>query len=88
MANSENILPNSPSQSDKKVKEIYRAVRGGCVIEVSDGTVIYERIKGVPAEAIARAMNEIAAEGVLREWDWKNVERRLFEQGFIKECRA
>lgn len=69
-------------------KELYKADKDGYVIEISDKCVVYHPVDNVPAKEIAKAMNELAAEGVPEEWDWKNVERRLFEKGIIQECRT
>jgi hypothetical protein len=71
----------------KKMKA-YKATRAGCVVEIADGSVIYEPIEGISAREIAAAMNELKAEGVPEEWDWKKVERRLYEKGVIAELRA
>ncbi|HEY7307228.1 MAG TPA: hypothetical protein VH601_24100 [Bryobacteraceae bacterium] len=54
------------------------------MIEIDDGTVIYEPIEGFPAKAIASAMNELAAEGVPEEWDWKKVSCRLQRAEWLK----
>lgn len=66
----------------------YKAIRNGCVIETDDDCVIYERIEGIPAKEIAQVMNEMKAEGVPEEWDWRKVERRLFDKGIVQECKA
>jgi len=69
-------------------KNTYKSTPDGCVIEIADGCVVYEPLQGIPAKQIARAMNQLKAEGVAEEWDWKNVERRLFQLGVIKQLRA
>jgi hypothetical protein len=65
---------------------LYRATRGGCVIETEHNTVVYEPLEGVSPQAIADALNWYHVLGI--NADWRLVEQRLVEQGVLSECRA
>lgn len=69
-----------------KEKELYRATREGCVIETKGGSVVYEKLEGIPADAIAEAMNYFRAQGI--DANWKLVEERLVETGVLEEARS
>lgn len=67
-------------------KKLYKATKGGCVIETEHGTLVYEKMDSIHASAIAEAENYFHEQGI--EADWKMVEQRLFEKGLIAEVRS
>jgi hypothetical protein len=69
-----------------KKKKMYKATEDGCVIETRHGTVVYEKIDGIPARAIAQVENYFHKQGI--DPDWKMVEQRLVEKGVIAEARS
>jgi hypothetical protein len=67
-------------------RNLYKATKDGCVIETEHGAVVYEKLDGVHASAIAKAENYFHQQGI--DADWKMIEQHLVEQGVLTEARS